>query len=106
MVASPSQHVQWTAFSKQLSEVQAIFPILEGQQLISNSTKGHTQTQMIYHQTKEIYIYTKVYIYICISHTHIRDMRSQFGFRLKFKMNIGNDMTEFSDTTKSTAEKN
>ena len=71
MVASPSQHVQWTAFSKQLSEVQAISPILEGQQLISNSTKGHTQTQMIYHQTKEIYIYIPKYIYTYVFHIRI-----------------------------------
>ena len=96
------KHKHKTKLTQLRAEIKSNF-FARNSQLISNSTRGHTQTQMIYHQIEEI-TYQSIYMYI--SHTHIRDMRSQFGFRLKFKMNIGNDMTEFSDTTKSTAEKN
>ena len=51
MVASPSQHVQWTAFSKQLSEVQAIFPILEGQQ--SSHLKSSFQSVHLHFENKQ-----------------------------------------------------
>ena len=43
-------------------------------QLISNFTKGHTQTQMIYHQIEgkkhNIYIYIPKYIYVYFTYAY------------------------------------